>query len=1314
MEAGMRTNRTSLLLLLGTLTLALGAARDASALTACTAAQVNSQDPGCPAGTGPCAITKFFTVPNGCVLDFAARAVTVNASGTFDIAQNTVTIKAGSFTVAPGGLIDGRGTSAAPRDRGGFLTIQTTGNVATQKAGTSVGKVLFDGDVAGGTVRIEAGGSVTIADKLTADSATTTGAGGQLFIAAGTDIVSTSGSLLSAKGGDAGSGVVDLSTTTGKIDVFDIEITGKEGGILNVASGGQAILRKVLGSATGDAGSGGSVDIVGGTTVQFLDQILLKATTSGDGTFGGCGGELDADARFGDLTMAATARIDASGAAPDGFGGAITLVSTGAATIPAGVILDAGATGAQGCGGELSIDTEYDLSLGGTSIVEGGLMGGSADFTSRANLTISGTIDADGRSDGSVGGLMSAEAGFQGRGTLLISGLVSAVGVGCDTFGFCGQGGSADLFGCDLNVNATGRVLVTGPSGGTTSLNAREQLTVTGIVDSRKSVAAGAEGINVARYPSRKPAALGAGVTPTAMSTALATCTGPNVPAGCVDPCPTCGNGLTEWPETCDNSVGTPLSCDGCSAFCRSEVCSDNNVCTTDSCDTRLGCNFVLRPNGTSCSDGLVCNGTETCTSGFCTPANVPNCNDNNLCTADSCVEPTGCRNLPNVGAPCTDNNACTSPDTCNASGVCTAGAPTVCNDGNECTNDSCVAPGGCVATPRTGSCTDDGNPCTTDTCSASTCTHPARANGTSCSDGAFCTLGEACQSGVCSGGTPNCLDNNPCTVDNCLEASDTCSNAPATPGTGCTDNNACTVGDSCNVLGICQPGTTMTCDDGNECTTDTCNPASGCVFTPRTGACTDDGNSCTNDVCSGTACTHPARANGSTCSDGQFCTVGETCQAGSCGGGTPNCIDNNSCTVDSCDELNDACSNTPAGSGTSCTDNNACTDPDTCDGSGTCVAGPARVCDDLNECTNDGCNPASGCTTTPRTGACTDDGNSCTDDVCAASACTHPNRSNGTGCEDGDFCTVNDACQAGSCTAGPARSCADTNACTTDTCDETADACVHTPISPCCGDGTTQAGEDCDDGNTSNTDACLNNCSAATCGDGFVRTGVEQCDQGAGNSNAPDAACRTDCQPRRCGDGIVDTAAGEQCDSGGSPSAVCSATCFETPPPTAGLIAGKGNATTDCALEWAMIAPAPDKKGNPNFRQTCRDGDPACDFGTTSGECVFKLWLCSNNTDPRLPLCSQASAGTVLGIEFKKPNDKDAARRPEDNANRQQLLRGALAAQQGNTNACGPRLSIRVPLRSSTASGSKSFKLKAATTAGITETDVLKLTCTP
>jgi cysteine-rich repeat protein len=56
----------------------------------------------------------------------------------------------------------------------------------------------------------------------------------------------------------------------------------------------------------------------------------------------------------------------------------------------------------------------------------------------------------------------------------------------------------------------------------------------------------------------------------------------------------------------------------------------------------------------------------------------------------------------------------------------------------------------------------------------------------------------------------------------------------------------------------------------------------------------------------------------------------------------------------------------------------------------------------------------------------------------------------------------------------------------------------------PGCGNGITDAGEDCDDGNTIDTDACVA-CKAAACGDGFVRAGVEVC----GDAPATPAATR-------------------------------------------------------------------------------------------------------------------------------------------------------------------------------------------------------------
>ncbi len=93
------------------------------------------------------------------------------------------------------------------------------------------------------------------------------------------------------------------------------------------------------------------------------------------------------------------------------------------------------------------------------------------------------------------------------------------------------------------------------------------------------------------------------------------------------------------------------------------------------------------------------------------------------------------------------------------------------------------------------------------------------------------------------------------------------------------------------------------------------------------------------------------------------------------------------------------------------------------------------------------------------------------------------------------------------------------------------------------CGNGTVESGEECDDGNASNTDACLTSCENATCGDGFVRSGVEECDDGnTTNGDGCSSTCEIEPQPE-CGNGALEP--GEQCDDGNTTSGDgCSSTC--------------------------------------------------------------------------------------------------------------------------------------------------------------------------
>src|SRR5262249_29220166 len=107
-----------------------------------------------------------------------------------------------------------------------------------------------------------------------------------------------------------------------------------------------------------------------------------------------------------------------------------------------------------------------------------------------------------------------------------------------------------------------------------------------------------------------------------------------------------------------------------------------------------------------------------------CLPGTPLVCNDGNGCTDDTCVPLVGCAFTPNVNG-CDDANNCTSGDVC-AAGAC-VGIPTVCVDTDLCNGTDARDPGtgACVSGPPP-NC-DDGDACTVDGCDALLgCTHVA------------------------------------------------------------------------------------------------------------------------------------------------------------------------------------------------------------------------------------------------------------------------------------------------------------------------------------------------------------------------------------------------------------------------------------------------------------------------------------------------------------------------------------------------------------------------------------------------------------
>jgi len=251
----------------------------------------------------------------------------------------------------------------------------------------------------------------------------------------------------------------------------------------------------------------------------------------------------------------------------------------------------------------------------------------------------------------------------------------------------------------------------------------------------------------------------------------------------------------------------------------------------------------------------------------------------------------------------------------------------------------------------------------------------------------------------VCVNPDLSCDDGNACTVDSCDPVIG-CINDRIS----CNDNDACTA-DSCNTLSGCV-NAPITCNDNNACTTDSCDAVAGCMNTDISASCNDN-NACTADSCNSVAGCVNATVD---CDDGNECTA-ESCNpvAGCasrsvangtlCERGRGECI-RGTCVLFDCAEDAD------------CEDSNACT-ADSCNlATNQCInAGISADCDDDDACTADSCDPESGCVNTDSAANC-DDGNDCTANSCTPeTGCANLPVENGTPCDGGSG-----ACSASVC----------------------------------------------------------------------------------------------------------------------------------------------------------------------------------------------------------------------------------------------------------------------------------------------------------
>lgn len=208
----------------------------------------------------------------------------------------------------------------------------------------------------------------------------------------------------------------------------------------------------------------------------------------------------------------------------------------------------------------------------------------------------------------------------------------------------------------------------------------------------------------------------------------------------------------------CDCDDGDPCTTNTCVGMCITSrvenCCQTNNDCTDTLCNQAL-CDTsrsrcVLQPytDGVACDDQDVCTVNDGCTGGFC--VGIPlNCTVNQ-CQSCTCDPVLGCTYKDVV-----DGTSC-QQDTCSVS--------------------TCVS-GQCSGQPM--DCTHLDDHCGLGQCVDGECVHVPGVDGTLCDDGLKCTSSDHCESGKCVGVQRQCFDNDPCTLNKCVEDVGTCLNLP-------------------------------------------------------------------------------------------------------------------------------------------------------------------------------------------------------------------------------------------------------------------------------------------------------------------------------------------------------------------------------------------------------------------------------------------------------------------------------------------------------------------------------------------------------
>ena len=289
--------------------------------------------------------------------------------------------------------------------------------------------------------------------------------------------------------------------------------------------------------------------------------------------------------------------------------------------------------------------------------------------------------------------------------------------------------------------------------------------------------------------------------------------------------CFVCGDGNIDPGEECDGNNLDGETCESLGFVGGDLICGDNCLFDTTGCISPANCGNGVIEEGEDC-EGEDLNG-ETC-EGLGFDGGTLVCGDNCLFDTVGCFS---CGDgVIDPGEECDGDDF--GGETCEGLGF--DGGTLTC--GSDCTIDT----SGCFFTTTTTTMptTTTTMPTTTTTMPTTTTSMPTTT--TSMQPTTTTTIpGAECGNGIIENGE-DCDPPGGCCAEGCTYEPE---------GTPCPDDEFCNGEETCDDMGICEPGTPVDCDDGVDCTDDICDDdLNSCVHNPNDDKCKDDGLYCNGE----------------------------------------------------------------------------------------------------------------------------------------------------------------------------------------------------------------------------------------------------------------------------------------------------------------------------------------------------------------------------------------------------------------------------------------------------------------------------------